>query len=215
MKPNLAGKHQAAGKPQLVVMARWPAPGRCKQRLSRGLGPGRAARIQQVLTAHTLAVASQLQGVEVVVAMDGLGPRAARRWFGARVGLRWVGQGRGSLGLRMQRQINRAIREGAQSVVLIGSDLPRLESADLAAGFAGLGAAAGDGCDLVLGPADDGGYWLIGLYQSQPSLLAGIPWGSDQVMGCTLERAERLGLDVGLLATRSDLDWPRDLLPWR
>jgi len=215
VKPNLAGKHQAAGKPQLVVMARWPAPGRCKQRLSRGLGPGRAARIQQVLTAHTLAVASQLQGVEVVVAMDGLGPRAARRWFGARVGLRWVGQGRGSLGLRMQRQINRAIREGAKSVVLIGSDLPRLESADLAAGFAGLGAAAGDGCDLVLGPADDGGYWLIGLYQSQPSLLAGIPWGSDQVMGCTLERAERLGLDVGLLATRSDLDWPRDLLPWR
>jgi glycosyltransferase A (GT-A) superfamily protein (DUF2064 family) len=115
----------------------------------------------------------------------------------------------------MQRQINRAIREGARSVVLIGSDLPQLEHADLAAGFARLGAAAGDGCDLVLGPADDGGYWLIGLHQAQPSLLAGIPWGSDQVMGRTLERAEGLGLDVGLLAIRRDLDWPRDLLPWR
>ena len=215
MKPNLAGKHQAAGKPQLVVMARWPAPGRCKQRLASGLGPGRAARIQLLLTAHTLAVASQLQGVEVVVAMDGLGPRAARRWTGARAGLRWVTQGRGSLGVRMQRQINRAKREGAKTVVLIGSDLPQLEHSDLAAGFACLGAVAGDGCDLVLGPADDGGYWLIGLHLAQPSLLAGIPWGSDQVMGCTLERAERLGLDVGLLATRSDLDWPRDLLPWR
>jgi rSAM/selenodomain-associated transferase 1 len=121
----------------------------------------------------------------------------------------------GSLGVRMQRQINRAMREGARSVVLIGSDLPQLEHADLAAGFACLGAAAGDGCDLVLGPADDGGYWLIGLHQCQPSLFAGIPWGSDQVMGCTLERAEGIGLDVGLLATRSDLDWPRDLLPWR
>ncbi len=196
-------------------MARWPAPGRCKQRLSGGLGPARAALIQQVLTAHTLAVASQLQGVEVVVATDGVGPRAARRWLGACAGLRWVGQGRGGLGLRMQRQINRAIREGARSVVLIGSDLPQLEQADLAAGFACLGAAAGDGCDLVLGPADDGGYWLIGLHQSQPSLLGGIPWGSDQVMGCTVERAEGLGLDVGLLATRRDLDWPRDLLPWR
>ena len=196
-------------------MARWPAPGRCKQRLSRGLGPGRAARIQHQLTAHTLAVASQLHGVELVVAMDGLGPRAARRWFGSRGGPRWVAQGKGSLGLRMQRQINRAIREGGQPVVVIGSDLPQLESADLAAGFACLGAASGDGCDLVLGPADDGGYWLIGLHQSQPSLLAGIPWGSNQVMGFTLERAEGLGLDVGLLATRSDLDWPRDLLPWR
>ena len=209
MKPNLAGK------PQLVVMARWPAPGRCKQRLASGLGPGRAARIQLLLTAHTLAVASQLQGVEVVLAMDGLGPRAARRWTGAWAGLRWVTQGRGSLGVRMQRQINRAKREGAKPVVLIGSDLPQLEHSDLAAGFACLGAAAGDGCDLVLGPADDGGDWLIGLHLAQPSLLAGIPWGSDQVMGCTLERAERLGLDVGLLATRSDLDWPRDLLPWR
>jgi len=209
VKPHLARK------PQLVVMARWPAPGRCKQRLSRGLGPLRAARIQQVLTAHTLAVASRLQGVEVVVAMDGLGPRAARRCFGARGGLRWVAQGRGSLGVRMQRQINRAKREGAQSVVLIGSDLPQLEHADLAAGFACLGAAAGDGCDLALGPADDGGYWLIGLHRSQPSLFSGIPWGSDRVMGCTVERAEGLGLDVGLLATRSDLDWPKDLLPWR
>ena len=196
-------------------MARWPAPGRCKRRLSGGLGPARAARIQQVLTAHTLAVASQLQGVEVVVATDGVGPRAARRWLGAPAGLRWVGQGRGSLGVRMQRQINRAIREGARSVVLIGSDLPQLEHADLAAGFACLGAAAGDGCDLVLGPADDGGYWLIGLHRSQPSLFSGIHWGSDRVMGCTVERAEGLGLDVGLLATRRDLDWPKDLLPWR
>ena len=215
MTPQLARKPQLAGKPQLVVMARWPAPGRCKQRLASGLGPCPAARIQQVLTAHTLAVASQLQGVEVVVAMDGVGPRAARRWFSSRGALRWVAQGRGSLGVRMQRQINRATREGAQPVVLIGSDLPQLESSDLAAGFACLGAAAGDGCDLVLGPADDGGYWLIGLHQSQPSLLAGIPWGSDQVMGCTLVQAEDLGLNVGLLATRSDLDWPKDLLPWR
>ena len=196
-------------------MARWPAPGRCKQRLSGGLGSARAARIQQLLTAHTLAVASQLPGVEVVVATDGVGPRAARRWLGARARLRWVGQGRGSLGVRMQRQINRAKQEGAQPVVLIGSDLPQLERADLAAGFACLGAAAGDGCDLVLGPADDGGYWLIGLHQSEPYLLAGIPWGSDQVMGRTVECAEGLGLDVGLLATRRDLDWPRDLLPWR
>ena len=208
-------KLQLEGKPQLVVMARWPAPGRCKQRLARGLGPGRAARIQQVLTAHTLAVASQLEGVEVVVAMDGLGPRAARRWLGPSSAVRWMPQGKGSLGVRMQRQIMRANREGRQPVVLIGSDLPQLESADLAAGFACLGAAAGDGCDLVLGPADDGGYWLIGLHQAQPSLLAGIPWGSDQVMGSTLERAGRLGLHVGLLPTRSDLDWPRDLLPWR
>ena len=206
---------QLAAKPQLVVMARWPAPGRCKQRLARGLGSTLAARIQQMLTAHTLAVVSQLHGFEVVVATDGVGPRAARRWSGAWPSLRWASQGRGSLGLRMQRQINRAKREGAQSVLLIGSDLPQLESADFVAALACLGVADGDGCDVVLGPADDGGYWLIGMHQAQPALFAGIPWGSDQVMDCTLAKASKLGLAVGLLESRSDLDWPKDLAPWR
>ena len=95
-------------------------------------------------------------------------------------------------------------------VVVLGSDTPTVTPVDVAAAFRALGPNR-----AVFGPAPDGGYWLIGLHQSQPSLLAGIPWGSDQVMGCTLERAVGLGLDVGLLATRRDLDWPRDLLPWR
>ncbi len=124
--------------------------------------------------------------------------------------MRIVGQGGGSLGLLMQRQLMRARREGAGRVVLIGSDLPALESADLVEAFRALEQAP-----LVLGPAADGGYWLIGLAGRWPALFAGITWGTNQVLGQTLAVAEAAGLPVSLLAQRGDLDRPGDLAAWR
>jgi glycosyltransferase A (GT-A) superfamily protein (DUF2064 family) len=95
-------------------------------------------------------------------------------------------------------------------VVLIGSDLPALESADLEAAFDAL-----SGASLVLGPAADGGYWLIGLDRPRASLLAGMPWGSPAVLERTLEAARNLELSPRLLCERHDLDRAIDLAPWR
>lgn len=198
---------------QLIVMARWPAPGRCKRRLAQELGAARAAQIQARLTVHTLAAARdarQGHGLELVLAVEGLGSLAASRWGQALGADRTVLQGRGVLGLRMQRQFQRAAREGASKVVLIGSDLPELEASDLSAAFTSLGHRQG-----VLGPAHDGGYWLIGLRRPEPELLAGIAWGSEQVLEQTLAAMARRGLEPELLTRRGDLDWARDLLPWR
>ncbi|MDM7937745.1 MAG: TIGR04282 family arsenosugar biosynthesis glycosyltransferase [Cyanobium sp. CZS 48M] len=197
------------GRQQLVVMARWPAAGRCKSRLGAGIGPAAAAGIQRRLSAHTLAVAQQLGGTELVLAVSGLGPRGARRWGLSLGAHRAVLQGNGGLGSRMARQLARAWREGTQQVLLIGTDLPLLARGDLEAALAALASSP-----LVLGPASDGGYWLIGLRRPQPSLLSGIPWGSAEVLGRTLERAAALGLEPALLAQRSDLDRPMDLEPW-
>jgi rSAM/selenodomain-associated transferase 1 len=201
------------GGGQLVVLARWPAPGRCKSRLAAGLGAGRAAAIQRQLSDHTLAVARRAReriGCQLVLAVHGLGARASRRW-GRELGCdRAVEQGPGGLGLRMQRQILRAQTEGARRVVLIGSDLPALESADLEAAFDAL-----SGASLVLGPAADGGYWLIGLDRPRASLLAGMPWGSPAVLERTLEAARNLELSPRLLCERHDLDRAIDLAPWR
>lgn len=194
-------------------MARWPAPGRCKRRLAQGLGAGAAARIQAHLTRHTLATALQLRqrlGIEPVLAVDGLAPAAAARWAAALGVERWRLQGGGGLGLRMQRQFQRAAREGAGAVVLIGSDLPALEVGGLAAAFAALERA-----EAVLGPALDGGYWLIGLRRPRAELLAGIAWGGDQVLAQTRAAMARQGLEPILLSPRSDLDRAPDLLPWR
>ena len=198
---------------QLIVMARWPAPGRCKRRLAQEIGAARAAQIQARLTGHTLAAARdarQGHGLELVLAVEGLGSLAASRWGKALGADRTVLQGRGALGLRMQRQFQRAAREGASKVVLIGSELPQLEASDLTAAFTSLGH-----CQGVLGPAQDGGYWLIGLRRPEPELLAGITWGSAQVLEQTLAAMARRGLEPELLTRRGDLDWARDLLPWR
>ena len=198
---------------QLIVMARWPAPGRCKRRLAQELGAARAAQIQARLTVHTLAAARDARqgyGLELVLAVEGLGSLAASRWGKALGADRTVLQGRGALGLRMQRQFQRAARDGASKVVLIGSDLPELEASDLSAAFTSLGHRQG-----VLGPALDGGYWLIGLRRPEPELLAGIAWGGAQVLEQTLAAMARRGLEPELLTRRGDLDWARDLLPWR
>lgn len=215
---------------QLVVMARWPAPGRCKSRLAVGTGPRSAAAIQARLTGHTLAAARQLGSLaaaagvpapEVVLALDGLGRRGAQRWRRALAADRIRLQGRGSLAVRLRRQLTLARREGARAVVVVGSDLPSLEASDLLAAFEAL-----EQVPLVLGPASDGGYWLIGLAGAATAargpairLLCGgdgaIAWGSERVLAQTLAAAVAAGLPWRLLAERNDLDRADDLRAWR
>lgn len=208
----------------LVVLARWPAPGRCKSRLAAGIGRSRAAAVQARLGRHVIAVVREALGrlgaradapaAELVLAVDGLGSRAAKRW-GQELGVdRVVLQGLGGLGSRLQRQMVRAHREGARRIVLLGSDLPNLEPGDLGAAFRSLDAAP-----WVLGPAEDGGYWLIGARQPHPSPFVGLgepmAWGTAAVLASTLQLAAHRQLPVLLVARRADLDRPADLRCWR
>ncbi len=211
-------------KGRLVVMSRWPAPLRCKRRLVAELGAERAAAVQARLTAHCLLTGRravrrrvelrQRESWEVVLAVGGAGSRCAGRW-GRRAGAdRVVPQGSGGLGVRMQRQVVRARREGTAALVLIGSDLPALSPGDLLAAFEAL-----EGGDVVLGPARDGGYWLIGLRRPCGALFAGgggpIGWGGDRVLEQTLAAARQAGRQVALLEEQDDLDRPGDLQRWR
>lgn len=203
---------------RLVVLARWPAPGRCKRRLAASCGSASAAAaVQRALTVHTLSEAgagAAAAGAELWLAADGVGERARRRWGWQLGGLICHPQGGGGLGTRLQRQWRRAFAAGAVQVVLIGSDLPRLEARDLAAAFETL-----ERRPLVLGPAADGGYWLIGLTRegfarAGAHLVAGMPWGGPQVLERTLAAAAALGLEAGLLRRQADLDQRADLAPW-
>jgi rSAM/selenodomain-associated transferase 1 len=200
-----------------VVLARWPAAGRCKRRLAITAGTAAAARVQQRLTAHTLAtarLAAEQAQADLLLAADGLGPRALGRWGRALGADAAVLQGRGSLGRRMHGQLQRSFERGAQQVVLIGTDLPGLEAGDLTAAFAHL-----QQHPLVLGPAADGGYWLIGLTRrgferAGAALMAGMPWGSSSVLEATLEAAAAHSLTPALLRQQHDLDRHADLAPW-
>jgi len=195
-------------------MARAPAPLRCKSRLAGGgLGPRRAALVQGRLLGHTLAVvdrAALVLEARSRLALTGVGRRCARR-FSSRSGrTELVLQGGGGLGVRMQRQFARGFAQGHGAIVLVGSDLPRLAVLDLQQAFAAL-----QRVPLVLGPADDGGYWLIGLRRPAAALFAGIAWGGPQVLAQTLAQAGRLNLPYTLLAGQADLDRAIDLACWR
>jgi rSAM/selenodomain-associated transferase 1 len=116
-------------------------------------------------------------------------------------------QGEGDLGERLCRAFGRAFRSQARRVVIIGSDCPEVTEADIRAAWDGLRAH-----DVVLGPARDGGYWLIGLRSLQPALFRGIPWSTADVLAATQERARVAGLRVQLLRELSDIDTVED---WR
>jgi rSAM/selenodomain-associated transferase 1 len=193
-------------------MGRWPAPSRCKSRLAAGIGSRPAAAIQARLASHTAAVLAGVRrrpGIEVALALAGAGPRAARRW-GDQLGLRPVlDQGRGGLGLRLRRQVQRGLRAGCDGVLLIGTDLPALAESDLLRAAGALADHA-----MVLAPAADGGYWLIGLREDAAWPFSGIAWGSNRVLEQTLTAARGRGRSVALLPCRNDLDHPADLAPW-
>jgi rSAM/selenodomain-associated transferase 1 len=198
----------------LILMARAPAPLRCKTRLaSGGLGPRRAALVQARLLDHTLAVmgraAAQLDA-HSRLALAGGAARTGQRLLGISAPTQLVQQGCGSLGLRMQRQFARGFAQGYRTIVLVGSDLPRLCTSDLLQAVAAL-----QRVPLVLGPADDGGYWLIGLRAPAAALFAGIDWGGAQVLAQTLDQARQLALPLTLLGHQGDLDRTADLAFWR
>jgi len=205
-------------------MARWPAAGRCKRRLANSLGIVRAASIQNRLTKHTLSVANSLADrnlIELKLAITGLAPRAAKRW-GLNQGVSTVEtQGNGSLGERMRRQVLRAQQRhhpqisAGRTTLLIGTDLPNLCDRDLLQALEALKEH-----EFVLGPATDGGYWLLGLSGRlvRPVTrwpFCGIPWGSNQVKQVTLQKAADAGVMPCLLRQQNDLDCLEDLSPWQ
>jgi len=131
-----------------------------------------------------------------------------RQWLGSDLFFR--PQGAGDLGERMARAFRGAFECDAARVVLVGTDCPGLTEGLLGDAFESLRHT-----DLVLGPARDGGYYLIGLRKTTPGLFTGVPWGTEKVLERTKEIADGLGLSVRLLDLLDDVDRPEDLAIWR
>jgi rSAM/selenodomain-associated transferase 1 len=128
---------------------------------------------------------------------------AVRAWL---PGLRLAPQGEGDLGARMQDAFARAFQRGATRVVLVGSDVPGVTRETVVSALAALEEA-----DVVMGPALDGGYYLIALGSPRPELFTGIAWSTGAVLQATLARAQRAGLGVRQLTPLRDLDTVSDL----
>ncbi|HSH28161.1 MAG TPA: TIGR04283 family arsenosugar biosynthesis glycosyltransferase, partial [Wenzhouxiangella sp.] len=164
------------------------------------LGADGAADLQRRMTEYTLKQALAV-GIPVEVRFTGGSIGQMRQWLGTQP--MYVDQGEGDLGTRMNRAFQEHFDRGARRVVIIGCDCPENRSDTLARAFELL---ENESC--VIGPAHDGGYYLIGLNRPQPELFHGIDWGTAQVLEQTLAATSR---QIKLLPPLSDVDEAEDL----
>jgi len=184
--------------PRIVIFARWPEPGKVKTRLARQIGDQAAARIYRRLLDHTLD-AERASGLPAELRVTGAEPNRFAAEFGADLAI--ADQGHGDLGERLARVDTPAL--------IIGSDLPGL-TPDLLREAAGALVSR----DVVIGPARDGGYWLIGLSKAAPWLFSDMAWSTPSVLPDTVARLETRGIEPALLPELADIDEPKDLAGW-
>ena len=184
-------------KQRLIIFTRYPEPGKTKTRLIPALGPDGAAALQRQMTEHTLHQARIFQKKDRTTQLSGEGKAKILieenvedeidlevRFTGGDRGLMqaWLGgdlvyqqQGEGDLGTRMAQAFQTAFSAGAERVVTVGIDCPDLDADRMQIAFEVLKQSS-----LVLGPALDGGYYLIGLQRLIPELFVDVPWGTGR-----------------------------------
>ena len=195
-----------AGPIHVVVMAKAPIPGRVKTRLTPPLTGPEAAQLARALLEDTAGLVSRIPGTRMVVAVEPSDATPLVQAIVPRVEV--VPQTSGDLGTRMAAVIADRCARGASAVLLIGSDAPTVPRGHVERAVGWL--RQGDD-QLVVGPAEDGGYYLIGLTRPHPELFGGIAWGGPGVLQATLERAAISRLPVRRLAPWHDVDMPGDL----
>ena len=191
--------------PVLVIFARDPVPGRVKTRLIPALGEEGACVLHLKLLQRTLQAATRCPDVTVELWTDTKKPSTTLSSILARYPVKQRYQQPGDLGQRMQHAISDVL-DRSTAVVLIGSDCPDWCSQDLIQAFGHLRQH-----DVVLAPAMDGGYVLIGCRRKAPELFSGISWGTDQVCEQTISRLRLLGMDWRELPAHPDIDTEADL----
>jgi len=197
---------------RLIIFTRYPAPGLTKTRLNGSLGPNGAADLHRQMTEYTARWAKTLCGdcANVEVHHEGGTSAEMTRWLGK--GFVYRAQCDGDLGARMMHALEHSLRGSncARHTIIVGIDCPGLSEEIARRAFQAL-----EQHDIVLGPAADGGYYLIGLKRPARELFDSMPWSTDQVLQETIQRAAELRYSVYLLEELSDVDTPIDLPVWK
>lgn len=193
--------------PQLVVMSKTPLMGQVKTRLAKGIGAAEATRFFRTISHTMLRRMGRDPRWQLLLALSpdravhdqGIWPQNILR----------IAQGGGDLGARMGR-LMRDLPAGP--VVMIGGDIPAIEPRHIASAFKVLGRA-----DAVFGPAEDGGYWLVGLKRMPrvPDIFGNVRWSSIHALEDTLANVKRAGLQYEMLQTLPDIDTAEDYWRWR
>jgi len=203
--PTVREKTARAGANVLLVFVKYPTPGMVKTRLVPKLTPEQAAALCRAMTEDTLRTTHNRDSYQTTVCFTPASAyREVQSWLGPDVSLQQ--QCEGNLGTRQHHAIRRAAEAGFGKVVIIGSDCPTIAASDIETALRAL-----DDADVVIGPAEDGGYYLIGTRRPTRSLFESISWSTEEVLRQTTARVEQAGLTLELLDVKSDIDSYEDL----
>jgi uncharacterized protein len=190
-----------SSKQALIIFAKAPEPGQVKTRLSPPLTSDQAARLHEAFMLDVVHAAQPLGGVTQWLSCAPSTTHPFFRRLSRRFRLRLLTQTGETLGERMASALRQALDAGATQAVLIGTDVPTLPGMIIRDAFRLLRSA-----DVVLGPACDGGYYLVGVSRRVPPIFDEIPWGRSMVLEMTLAQVNRLGLRCRLLPFWYDVD---------
>jgi len=192
----------------LIIFAKEPTPGQVKTRLSPPLSPEGVAQLYHSFLLDILEEMKQVPEVRLALAFS---PAEAQGFFRslAPPGTNLFPQAGMDLGERMARAFAHSFKTGFSPILLRGSDTPDLPAALVSEARQVL---ASGKAQVVLGPATDGGYYLVGLTEPQPASFQGPTWSSSTVLSSTLKAARQQGLMVHLLPAWTDIDTYDDLL---
>ena len=194
-------------KKALIIFSKSPTHGRVKTRLRPRLSHAQTGGLYRAFVEDILSATQKLRGVTTFMACT---PTSKDPFFKLLTDQYPVGllEQRGNdLGTRMRNVFQEVLEAGFGKVVIIGSDSPTLPLEYIRKAFYFL-----SDHDLVLGPSQDGGYYMIGCRKDIPAVFEGVPWGSDQVLSVTLNRVADHKLNCTLLPFWYDVDTPSDLM---
>ena len=194
----------------VVLFGRFPERGGTKTRLARELGDGQTLTLYRAMLADSAWKLGRIPSTLQLAVLSTSGPITRppvdpleRDPFASYSMLSQQGP---DFGARLAWSMERPFVAGAARAILIGADSPEIAVADLAAALAAL-----ESCDVVLGPATDGGYYLVGMSRFIPELFQDMVWSTETVLQQTLDKARALGLTTALAATHADIDYVEDL----
>ena len=202
----------------VLFFTRFPQSGDVKTRLAAEIGDARALAVHDAMTHYCLAetdTAAASIGASLRILVTGASLNQAAHWLGNRHMV--IDQGDGDLGIRIARALDLSIRRRAKRIIVVGSDCPAMTPHLIVAAFGLL-----INHQVVLGPAADGGFYLLGIdadiAEALPLLLADLPWGTNRARARLEENVDRLCLTIGRLPMLSDVDTVDDIdavrWPW-
>lgn len=215
--PNEAGHESPEGfriqhsqlRNRLIVFVKAPRPGFVKTRLAESIGKEAACEAYRMLTESLFRNLDKVEDNELEIKFTPDDSRdEVRPWL--RDGWTSSPQGAGNLGDRLQRALEEAFTDGCERVAVIGSDCPDVTAQDVASAWRDL-----DRNDVILGPANDGGYWLIALKRPNAKLFENIAWSTNRVLTQTIASGTGAGLVIKCLRMLTDIDTLDEWREWQ